>query len=157
MADEYIGILGAIAGVFIGFILNLARDWIQNRQNIKVNLKIDDYKYRVTGESDLMDIKLSAVNEGHRPVALINYELLVNGKIINFSIENAYHNDELIELNGDTLPYLLNEAQIYVAKINIFDLALVLKKEGYTGTVDLSGHYETTQTIIKTSKPYLLI
>lgn len=157
-------IIIAFSGVFLS-IISILYTKQQNKRRIEVNLKIDFSRFARFEEICDIEIELSAFNSGFRSVAIINYEFLVNGKIIDFTFYDSYKDPSkengyilINPVSKDVLPHALKEGEITVTKINAGLLAQVLKnkrvnKKRLEGTVELSGYYETAQNKKIYSKP----
>jgi len=113
----------------------------QNKRRLEVNIRLNE------SNCDPQDITvgLSAFNSGFRSVAIINYEFLVEDKIIDF--------DHIFFPEGEfKLPYSIKEGEIALININAANLANWLKNKEYNGIVKLSGYYETAQNKKYSSK-----
>lgn len=160
----YITPIAAFSGIILS-IVSILYTQHQNRRRIEVNLKYDFSNFRTFEDPCDTLIEMSAFNSGFRSVAIIDYELLVNDKIINFTFENSYEDPErknvhiIIKPNSsDRLPHALKEGEMTFARIKAGDLAKILKnkivnKKRLNGEVKLLVFYETAENKKYWSKP----
>lgn len=149
----YLTPIAALSGLILS-IISIVYTYYQNQRRIEVDIKFDDSGYYTFEDVGDITIKLLAFNAGFRPVSIINYELLVNNKIVRFTSATSYL-DRKENVNiivrpdcNNKFPHALNEGEITVARIKVGDLARVLKnviidKKRLKGEVELSGYFET--------------
>jgi hypothetical protein len=125
-------------------VLSIFYTWHQNRQKIDVDIGIE------TNEDQPM-VKLCAINTGYRPVALIKCRLLVNDKPIKY-LEGKHNiiglnvGIETILTNKIDFPFTLKEGGAVFLSITAQHLnGVLLLNKLYSGTIELSGYYETAQ------------
>lgn len=156
--------IAAFSGIILS-IISILYTQRQNKRRIEVNLEYNDSKLRTFEDPCEVIIEMSAFNSGFRSVAIVNYELFVNNKIINFTYENSYEDPNrknvhiIIKLSSNNkLPYALKEGEIIVTRIKAGDLAKVLSskivnRKRLKGEVELSGYFETAENKKYWSKP----
>jgi hypothetical protein len=157
-------IIAAFSGIFLS-VVSILYTKQQNKRRIEVNIKVDLSRFKRFEEICYIEIELSAFNSGFRSVALINYEFLVNGKIIDFTFYDSYKDPSkengyilISPINNDKLPHALKEGEMTVSRINAAELAQALKnkrvnKKRLNGKIQLSGYFETAQNKKIYSKP----
>ena len=159
----YLTPIAAISGVILS-LFSILYTKQQNNRRLDVNLKFNAPNFIITEEPSEIFLELSAFNSGFRFVAIIDYEFLVNGEIIEFDINANYPHpikkNSLILISPtskDILPHVLKEGEITFTTITAVELARVLKnkrfnKKRLTGKVNISGHYETAHKKIYKSE-----